>query len=86
MGYKLVGVLTATLVLKTGLENQYYHHLSLMGLQVRGGFRDELLLRAGVMKNENDLVVPACISIHAPPSTTQTPTTTAHQPKNRSAP
>ena len=35
MGYKMVGALTATLVLKTGLENQYYHHLSLMGLQVR---------------------------------------------------
>jgi hypothetical protein len=30
-----VAALTATLVLKTGLENQYYHHLSLMGLQVR---------------------------------------------------
>ena len=38
MGYKLVCVLTATLVLKTGLENQYYHHLSLMGLQVRVAF------------------------------------------------
>lgn len=34
LGYKMVGALTATLVLKTGLENQYYHHLSLMGLQV----------------------------------------------------
>ena len=27
--------LAATLVAKTGVENQYYHHLSVMGLQVR---------------------------------------------------
>lgn len=35
LGYMLVAALTATLVFKTGLENQYYHHVSLMGLQVR---------------------------------------------------
>ncbi|EKU21724.1 multidrug-resistance like protein isoform q, partial [Nannochloropsis gaditana CCMP526] len=34
-GYKLVLCLAMTLIAKTGVENQYYHHLSVMGLQIR---------------------------------------------------
>ncbi|TFJ81540.1 hypothetical protein NSK_006792 [Nannochloropsis salina CCMP1776] len=32
-GYRLVLCLAVTLIAKTGVENQYYHHLSVMGLQ-----------------------------------------------------